>query len=175
MLYPVVFFGALGVVESIQRANQIAGDAADAVEGHMAEIIGQLHIISVHPDINALRHRAKFLLRTMGPALANGAVGIVASGYEDNGVYFAKGSAGGERTQSGEPAKQSASPTVKPTAKPTEAPKACNYCGGSGWRQHSFCRGSGKTYMAGSGYRSCPSCGGTGRVRCNYCGGTGKK
>lgn len=112
---------------------------------------------------------------TMGPALANGAVGIVASGYEDNGVYFAKSGAGGERTQSGEPAKQSASPTVKPTAKPTEAPKACNYCGGSGWQQHSFCRGSGKNYMAGSGYRSCPSCGGTGRVRCNYCGGTGKR
>lgn len=111
----------------------------------------------------------------VGIALGEKTAGIVASGYEDNGVYFAKGGAGGERTQSGEPAKQSASPTVKPTAKPTEAPKACNYCGGSGWQQDSFCRGSGKTYMAGSGYRSCPSCGGTGRVRCNYCGGTGKK
>ena len=33
VLYAIVFLGALGVVEAVERAHQIAGDAADALEG----------------------------------------------------------------------------------------------------------------------------------------------
>ncbi len=36
MLHAVAFLGALGVVEAIQRANQAAGDAADALEAAVA-------------------------------------------------------------------------------------------------------------------------------------------
>ena len=35
MLYTVVLFGALGVIETIEGSHQVTGDAADALEGHV--------------------------------------------------------------------------------------------------------------------------------------------
>ena len=35
VLHAVPFLGPLGVVEAVQRAHQIAGDAADALKGHV--------------------------------------------------------------------------------------------------------------------------------------------
>ena len=40
VLYAVVLFGALGVVEAIERAYQVAGDAADALEGLVVSVLG---------------------------------------------------------------------------------------------------------------------------------------
>ena len=40
MLYAVVLFGALGFVEAVQRAYQVAGDAANALEGLVVGVLG---------------------------------------------------------------------------------------------------------------------------------------
>ena len=45
MLDAVAFLGALAVVEAVERAHQIAGDAADAVEGHAAQMIDSLTVM----------------------------------------------------------------------------------------------------------------------------------
>ena len=37
MLYTVLDFGPLAVVEAVQVANQVAGDPADALEGDLCE------------------------------------------------------------------------------------------------------------------------------------------
>ena len=55
MLHAVVLFGALAVVETIQRTDQVAGDAADALEGLRGELVIQVNKIAVHPDRDALR------------------------------------------------------------------------------------------------------------------------
>lgn len=43
VLHAVPFFGPLGVVEAVQRAHQIAGDATDALEGHPSAHHAVLH------------------------------------------------------------------------------------------------------------------------------------
>ena len=40
VLYAVALLGALAVVEAIQGAHQVAGDAANALEGLVAEVVG---------------------------------------------------------------------------------------------------------------------------------------
>jgi hypothetical protein len=59
MLHPVMLFGALGVVEAVKGADEVAGNAADALEGCCAEIIGQIDKVTVYMNINAERLTAK--------------------------------------------------------------------------------------------------------------------
>ena len=54
VLETVAFFGALGVVESIQRAHQITGDTTDAMEGLLLIVLGQLHIFAVHAHVDGI-------------------------------------------------------------------------------------------------------------------------
>ena len=65
VLDAVTLLCALGVVEAVQRAHQIAGDAADAVEGLLLIMIGQLHILAVHADVDDVG-LAAVKLRTAG-------------------------------------------------------------------------------------------------------------
>ena len=56
MLYPVPFFRLLGVVPSVQRAHQIARNAAHPFERLALHMIGQLHVLLVdHVDIQPLQ------------------------------------------------------------------------------------------------------------------------
>ena len=59
MLDAVMLLGALGVVEAVERAHQVAGDAADAVELHRREPVVDAHVLAI--DIQ----RQRFQL-TMG-------------------------------------------------------------------------------------------------------------
>ena len=52
MRHAVADFGAFGVVETVERADQIAGDAADAVERLVLVMISQLDLT---PDRNTCR------------------------------------------------------------------------------------------------------------------------
>ena len=60
MLYTVMLFGALGVVKSVQRAHQIARDAADAVEGALAQVIIQFHFVAADVDVDMTRLHTVF-------------------------------------------------------------------------------------------------------------------
>ena len=59
VLHAVALFGALGIVESIERADEVAGNAANALEGLVAEIIGEINVIAVYMDIDAERFAAE--------------------------------------------------------------------------------------------------------------------
>ena len=54
MLHALALLGALGVVKAIERADQIAGDAADSVERLLLIVIGELDIIAVDTDIDGV-------------------------------------------------------------------------------------------------------------------------
>ena len=60
MLYTVMLFGALGVVEAVQRAHQIARDAADAVEGALAQVVIQFHFVAADVDVDMTRLHTVF-------------------------------------------------------------------------------------------------------------------
>ena len=62
MLDAVALLGALAVVEAVERAHQIAGDAPDAVEGDAAQVVGQFHIFAVQMDVQPKQLFAVFLL-----------------------------------------------------------------------------------------------------------------
>ena len=47
MLDAVVLLGALGVVEAVERAYQIPGDAADAVELHRREPVMDADVLAI--------------------------------------------------------------------------------------------------------------------------------
>lgn len=57
-----MLFGALGVVEAVQRAHQIARDAADAVEGALAQIVIQFHFVTADVDVDMTRLHTVFLV-----------------------------------------------------------------------------------------------------------------
>ncbi len=65
MLYAVLFFCPFGIVETIQRAHQIPGNAADALERRRAKVVGKLHIFAVHGNIDALGFGAELLPGTL--------------------------------------------------------------------------------------------------------------
>jgi len=65
MFYAVMLLGALAVVEAIQRAHQIAGDAANALEGLRAKIIAQFYLLAIHRKVDM----AGFLTKRMNGAL----------------------------------------------------------------------------------------------------------
>ena len=63
MLHAVVFLGALGVIEAVERAHQIARDAANPLERHVAEIIGQFHFVAIHRNVHRKRLAVVLLAR----------------------------------------------------------------------------------------------------------------
>ena len=48
----VALLGALGVAETVERADQIAGDAADAVERLVLVMISQLDIVAIQTNVD---------------------------------------------------------------------------------------------------------------------------
>jgi len=54
MLDAVALFGALGVVEAVQRADQIAGDTADTMERLVLIVIGELDVVAVDADVDGI-------------------------------------------------------------------------------------------------------------------------
>ena len=58
-----MLFGPLAVVETVQRAHQIPGDAADAVEFLRPEVVVQLYFVPAYLDVDAFRLPAEFFLR----------------------------------------------------------------------------------------------------------------
>ena len=58
VLYAVVLFGALGVVEAVERAHQIARDAANALEGLVVLVLGAAALGANVLDDAVLRGRA---------------------------------------------------------------------------------------------------------------------
>ena len=60
MLHAVALLGALGVVEAVQRAHQIARDAADAVEGTLAQVVIELNLVPADVDVDMARLHAVF-------------------------------------------------------------------------------------------------------------------
>lgn len=65
VLDPVFFFRTFGIVESVQRADQITCDPADPMERNVSKIVGKLHIIAIHPDINSLRRGSEFFFSAL--------------------------------------------------------------------------------------------------------------
>ena len=61
VLHAVVLFGALGVVEAVERAYQVAGDAADALEGLVVGVLGAAALgADVLDDAVVAAHRITF-------------------------------------------------------------------------------------------------------------------
>ncbi len=56
VLDSVNFLGALAVVETVECANEIAGNAANALEGHRLPMICHIDKIAVQNDINSGDH-----------------------------------------------------------------------------------------------------------------------
>ena len=63
MLHAVMLLSALGVVEAVERAHQIARDAANPLERHVAEIIGQFHFVAIHRNVHRKRLAVVLLAR----------------------------------------------------------------------------------------------------------------
>ena len=62
MLDAVVFFGSLGVVPGVERAGEITGDAADAVELRAREMVAEDDLAVVDElDVDGARHPAELL------------------------------------------------------------------------------------------------------------------
>ena len=62
VLHAVALLGALGVVEAVERADQVARDAADAVKRLILIVIRQLDLFAVQPNVNRVRLAAVELL-----------------------------------------------------------------------------------------------------------------
>ena len=63
VLHAVMLLGALGVVEAVERAHQIARDAANPLERHVAEIVGQFHFVAIHRNVHRKRLAVVLLAR----------------------------------------------------------------------------------------------------------------
>ena len=59
VLHPIMLLRAFGVVEAIQGSNQVTGNPANPLEGLIAKVIGQIHIIAVHMNVDAKGLAAK--------------------------------------------------------------------------------------------------------------------
>ena len=58
MLYSVSYLGTLCVVEAVNSAYQIAGDAADPLEGNICEMIININIIAVNCKVDRFYYLA---------------------------------------------------------------------------------------------------------------------
>ena len=62
MLDPVLCLGPFGVVPAAHIAHQISGDAANPGEGLRGQMIGQVHILPIHMDVQRLHISVGILL-----------------------------------------------------------------------------------------------------------------
>ena len=83
VLHAVAFFGALGVVEAVKRADQIARNAAYAVKRLILIMIRQLDVFAVQPHVDRVRFAAVELLRSRDVSV-DFFLRAVAAGYIDS-------------------------------------------------------------------------------------------
>ncbi len=64
-LHAIPFLGTFAIVEPFKHTNQVAGDSTDALERGMSEVIGQIHKVTIHFDVNAQRLMTILFLCTL--------------------------------------------------------------------------------------------------------------
>ena len=64
VLHAVVLLGALGVIETIERANQVSGDAANALKRDGIVVVGDAHLFAFDVELGPLKvfARVHFLI-----------------------------------------------------------------------------------------------------------------
>ena len=59
VLHTVVLFGTLGVVEAVQSAHKVAGDAADALKAHTLAVFFASMLVSICAISQVLLQKTK--------------------------------------------------------------------------------------------------------------------
>ena len=64
MLDAFALLGGLAIIEAIEGADEIAGDAANAMERDFLQMIGKIDEFSIYPNVNAVETLAVQLTAT---------------------------------------------------------------------------------------------------------------
>jgi len=69
MLNPVMRLGALGVIPTIHRTNEITGDAPYALERHRRKLVPHIHVIAIYGKIERLQRLIAICAPDVGDVL----------------------------------------------------------------------------------------------------------